>query len=53
VDQLIRKGYRFKGTGAVYTEGDLYKRGVQFYEGRGTVQARERIRCSPASRWCA
>ena len=44
VDQLIRKGYRFKGTGAVYTEGDVFERGVQFYEARGTVKARERIR---------
>jgi predicted pyridoxine 5'-phosphate oxidase superfamily flavin-nucleotide-binding protein len=44
VDQLVRKGYRFKGTGAVYTDGDVFERGVQFYEARGTVQARERIR---------
>ena len=43
VDQPIRKGYRFKGTGAVYTEGDVFERGVQFYEARGTVKARERI----------
>ena len=39
-----RKGYRFKGTGAVYTDGDVFERGVQFYEARGTVKARERIR---------
>src|SRR6266702_817848 len=44
VDQLVRKGYRFKGTGAVYTDGDVFERGVQFYEARGTVKARERIR---------
>jgi predicted pyridoxine 5'-phosphate oxidase superfamily flavin-nucleotide-binding protein len=44
VDQLVRKGYRFKGTGAVYTDGDVFERGVQFYESRGTVKARERIR---------
>ena len=44
VDQLSRKGYRFKGTAVVYTEGDVFERGVQFYEARGTVQARERIR---------
>ena len=42
--QLVRKGYRFKGTGAVYTDGDVFERGVQFYEARGTVKARERIR---------
>ena len=44
VDQLVRKGYRFKGTGAVYTNGDVFERGVQFYEARGTVKARARIR---------
>jgi hypothetical protein len=44
VDQLVRKGYRFKGTGAVYTDGDVFERGVQFYEARGTARARERIR---------
>jgi hypothetical protein len=44
VDQLVRKGYRFKGTGAVYTDGDVFERGVRFYEARGTVKARERIR---------
>jgi uncharacterized protein len=44
VDQLVRKGYRFKGTGAVYTNGDVYEQGVQFYEARGTFRARERIR---------
>jgi uncharacterized protein len=44
VDQLVRKGYRFKGTASVYTEGDVFERGVLFYESRGTVNARERIR---------
>ena len=44
VDQLSRKGYRFKGTAVVHTEGDVFERGVRFYEARGTVQARERIR---------
>ncbi len=43
VDQLVRKGYRFKGTAAVHTEGEVFERGVQFYEARGTVRARERI----------
>jgi predicted pyridoxine 5'-phosphate oxidase superfamily flavin-nucleotide-binding protein len=44
VDQLSRKGYRFKGTATVHTDGDVFERGVQFYEERGTVRARERIR---------
>ena len=44
VDQLSRTGYRFKGTGTVHTEGDVFARAVTFYEARGTVRARERIR---------
>jgi predicted pyridoxine 5'-phosphate oxidase superfamily flavin-nucleotide-binding protein len=44
VDQLVRKGYRFKGTAAVFTDGEIFERGVRFYEARGTVKARERIR---------
>jgi uncharacterized protein len=44
VDQLIRKGYRFKGSAQVHTDDDVFERGVQFYEARGTVRARERIR---------
>ena len=44
VDQLVRKGYRFKGTGTVHTDDDVFERGVQFYEARGVVNARERIR---------
>jgi predicted pyridoxine 5'-phosphate oxidase superfamily flavin-nucleotide-binding protein len=44
VDQLVRKGYRFKGRGTVFTDGDVFERGLQFYEARGTVKARERIR---------
>ena len=44
VDQLVRKGYRFKGTGAVHTDGEVFERGVRFYEARGTVRARDRIR---------
>jgi predicted pyridoxine 5'-phosphate oxidase superfamily flavin-nucleotide-binding protein len=44
VDQLTRKGYRFKGTGTVHTDGDVFERGIDFYDARGTVKARERIR---------
>jgi uncharacterized protein len=44
VDQLVRKGYRFKGAAAVHTTGPLFDQGVAFYEARGTVKARERIR---------
>ena len=44
VDQLVRKGYRFKGAGTVHTDGEIFERGVALYEARGTVNARERIR---------
>jgi predicted pyridoxine 5'-phosphate oxidase superfamily flavin-nucleotide-binding protein len=44
VDQFSRKGYRFKGTATVHTDGDVFERGVAFYEARGTVRPRERIR---------
>ena len=44
VDQLVRKGYRFKGTATVHTDDDVYERGVAFYEARGTVFPRDRIR---------
>jgi predicted pyridoxine 5'-phosphate oxidase superfamily flavin-nucleotide-binding protein len=38
VDQLAHTGYRFKGTAAVYTEGEVFDRGVRFYEARGMVK---------------
>jgi hypothetical protein len=44
VDELVRKGYRFKGTAVVHTDGEVFERGLRFYEARGTVRARERIR---------
>jgi predicted pyridoxine 5'-phosphate oxidase superfamily flavin-nucleotide-binding protein len=44
VDPLSRKGYRFKGTAAVHTDGEVFAEGVRFYEGRGTPRAGERIR---------
>jgi predicted pyridoxine 5'-phosphate oxidase superfamily flavin-nucleotide-binding protein len=44
VDQLVRKGYRFKGAAEVHTDDEVFERGVQFYEARGVVRARERIR---------
>src|SRR5687767_4357475 len=44
VDQLVRKRYRFKGTAAVETDGDVFERGIGFYEARGTPKARERIK---------
>ena len=36
VDPLVRKGYRFKGTGRVLEDGELFDRIVSFYRGNGT-----------------
>ena len=36
VDPISRKGYRFKGTGAILTEGDQFDEAVGFYRERGT-----------------
>lgn len=44
VDPLIRRGYRFVGTAVVHRDGGAFEDGVNFYELRGTVQARARIR---------
>lgn len=44
VDQFVRKGYRFKGTATVHTDDDVFERGIGFYEARGSVDARARIR---------
>jgi predicted pyridoxine 5'-phosphate oxidase superfamily flavin-nucleotide-binding protein len=44
VDQLTRKGYRFKGTAVVHTDGEVFERGIAFYDARGTIKARDRIR---------
>ncbi len=44
VDPLIRRGYRFAGTAIVHRYGAAFEAGVKFYEHRGTVQARARIR---------
>jgi predicted pyridoxine 5'-phosphate oxidase superfamily flavin-nucleotide-binding protein len=44
VDPLIRRGYRFAGTAVVHRDGASFEAGVEFYEQRGTIQARTRIR---------
>lgn len=44
VDQLIRRGYRFKGSAVVCTDGAMFEQGIRFYEARGTENARERIK---------
>jgi uncharacterized protein len=37
VDPFLRKGYRFKGTGVVLTEGDQFGEAVGFYRERGVA----------------
>jgi hypothetical protein len=44
VDPVVRKGYRFKGTATVYTEGDEFEHALSVLRERGTTTARERIR---------
>jgi len=39
VDPISRKGYRFKGTTSVLTEGDAFDDLVAFYRRRGTTSA--------------
>ena len=43
VDPFIRKGYRFKGTGAVHTEGPVFEDGVALYTDRGFFEASQLI----------
>ena len=38
VDPILRKGYRFKGTGTVLTEGSLFDEVLAFYRRRGLVR---------------
>lgn len=44
VDPILRKGFRFKGTATVHTEGEMFERGIRILRGRGSVLAPERIR---------
>lgn len=45
VDPILRKGYRFKGTGRVLTEGQEFERVCRFFEAqRGT--RRERVKAA-------
>lgn len=43
VDPISRKGYRFKGTARVLTEGDEFERALAFYEYNGLADPRRRI----------
>lgn len=37
VDPLLRKGFRFKGTGQVFAEGKLFEEALTFYRQRGVA----------------
>ena len=43
VNWLTRKGYRFKGTARVLTEGDQFQTMVEWYEQKGLFDAPRRI----------
>ena len=43
VDPILRKGYRFKGTAAVYTSGEMFDHGLEILRGRGATAARDRV----------
>lgn len=44
VDQLSRRGFRFKGTAVVHVGGEAFDRGIRFSAARGTTRPRQRIR---------
>jgi len=37
VDPLVRKGYRFKGSGVVHRSDELFRRGCQMYRDMGLI----------------
>jgi predicted pyridoxine 5'-phosphate oxidase superfamily flavin-nucleotide-binding protein len=43
VDQVVRKGYRFKGTATVLTEGEQFERGLLLLKGNREIEP-ERVR---------
>ena len=44
VDVFTRKGFRFKGTATVATDGELLQQGIAFYQNAGMTDAPGRIR---------
>lgn len=40
VDPIRRKGFRFRGMARVHASGDVYERGVDFYERRSGLERR-------------
>jgi predicted pyridoxine 5'-phosphate oxidase superfamily flavin-nucleotide-binding protein len=43
VDPILRKGFRFKGTATVHTDGETYDRGLQILRDQGSTANRERV----------
>ena len=43
VDPILRKGYPFKGTAAVYTSGQMFDHGLEILRGRGSTATRDRV----------
>ena len=43
VDPLLRKGYRFKGTATILSEGPQFKELLEFYRKRGSTTAKRHI----------
>ncbi|HVN87433.1 MAG TPA: pyridoxamine 5'-phosphate oxidase family protein [Candidatus Binatia bacterium] len=39
VDPIVRKGYRFKGTATVLTDGERFERALAFFRARGVTAA--------------
>jgi hypothetical protein len=37
VDPILRKGYRFKGTAAVYMSGQMFDHGLEILQSRGST----------------
>ncbi len=44
VDPIVRKGYRFKGTATVHTNGGSYERGLALLAERGSSLTADRVR---------
>jgi uncharacterized protein len=44
VDPIVRKGYRFKGTATVHTDGHSYERGMEVLRELGSTIGRDRVR---------
>jgi predicted pyridoxine 5'-phosphate oxidase superfamily flavin-nucleotide-binding protein len=44
VDPILRRGYRFRGTAAIHSDGEVYERGLALLAERGIMVTPEQIR---------